>query len=119
MCIYKAHIRFLYEVFTLNLDTQIYSIIFGVQGFKNNEIKGNEEIREIRNPGNINNNVMQHREIITRKLEKVEGNISKLESLLSRGGNINDFIVLLNQTKDVIQDVKDYVQREPRTSGEN
>jgi 5-bromo-4-chloroindolyl phosphate hydrolysis protein len=61
---------------------------------------------------------MQHREIITRKLELTEGNISKLESLLSRGGNINDFREILNQTRDIIQDVKDYVQREPRTSGE-
>ena len=61
---------------------------------------------------------MQHREIITRKLEKVEGNISKLESLLSRGGNANDFMIILSQTRETIQDVKDYVQREPRTSGE-
>jgi len=61
---------------------------------------------------------MQHREIITRKLEKVEGNISKLESLLSRGGNTNDFMIILSQTRETIQDVKDYVQREPRTSGE-
>lgn len=111
----------MYEVFILNLDIQTHSIIFGVQGFKkkgNKEIERNEEIRGIRNPGNINNNVMQHREIITRKLEKVEGNISKLESLLSRGGNPNDFMNILNQTRETIQDVKDYVQREPRTSGE-
>jgi len=61
---------------------------------------------------------MQHREIITRKLEMTEGNISKLESLLSRGGDINDFKSILGQTRDIIQDVKDYVQREPRTPGE-
>ena len=61
---------------------------------------------------------MQHREIITRKLEMTEGNISKLESLLSRGGNANDFMIILGQTRDIIQDVKDYVQREPRTPGE-
>jgi len=61
---------------------------------------------------------MQHREIITRKLEVTEGNIAKLESLLSRGGDINDFKVILSQTRDIIQDIKDYVQREPRTPGE-
>ena len=69
-------------------------------------------------PRDINNNVMQHREIITRKLEVTEGNIAKLESLLSRGGDINDFKVILSQTRDIIQDIKDYVQREPRTPGE-
>lgn len=65
-----------------------------------------------------NNRYMQHRDIITRKLEMTEGNISKLESLLSRGGDIQDFKIILEQTRDIIQDVKDYVQREPRTSGE-
>jgi len=61
---------------------------------------------------------MQHREIITRKLEMTEGNIAKLESLLSRGGDINEFKAILGQTRDIIQDVKDYVQREPRTPSE-
>ena len=65
-----------------------------------------------------NNRYMQHRDIITRKLEMTEGNISKLESLLSRGGEVQDFNVILEQTRDIIQDVKDYVQREPRTPGE-
>ena len=61
---------------------------------------------------------MQHREIITRKLEMTEGNISKLESLLSRGGDVREFKNILEQTRDIIQDVKDYVQREPRTAGD-
>ena len=61
---------------------------------------------------------MQHREIITRNLERVEGNISKLESLLSRGGDVREFRQVLEQTRDMVQDVKDYVQREPRTAGE-
>lgn len=61
---------------------------------------------------------MQHREIITRKLEMTEGNISKLESLLSRGGDIREFKNILEQTRDIIQDVKDYIQREPRTAGD-
>ena len=61
---------------------------------------------------------MQHREIITRKLEMTEGKIAQLESLLSRGGNPSDFREILNQTRDLVQDVKDYVQREPVTKGE-
>lgn len=61
---------------------------------------------------------MQHREIITRNLERVEGNISKLESLLSRGGDGREFRQVLEQTRDIVQDVKDYIQREPRTAGD-
>ena len=61
---------------------------------------------------------MQHREIITRKLEMTEGKIAQLESLLSRGGKTSDFREILNETRDLVQDVKDYVQREPVTKGE-
>jgi 5-bromo-4-chloroindolyl phosphate hydrolysis protein len=64
------------------------------------------------------NIVMQHREIITSKLERAEGGISQLESLLSRGGDVQSFKQILNQLKDLIQDTKDYIQREPRTPNE-
>jgi hypothetical protein len=62
---------------------------------------------------------MQHREIITRKLESIEGRMSRMESMLSRGGSSKDFKDEIQITKELIQDVKDYVQREPRTAGEN
>jgi hypothetical protein len=61
---------------------------------------------------------MQHREIITRKLEQIEGNLANMDYLLSRGGNANQFADLVNNIKEIIQDVKDYVDREPRTPGE-
>ena len=61
---------------------------------------------------------MKHREIITSKLERAEGGISQLESLLSRGGDPKLFKEILNQLKDLIQDINDYVQREPRTPNE-
>jgi hypothetical protein len=61
---------------------------------------------------------MQHREIVTRKLELIEGRMTRMESLLSRGGSANEFKVEIQVSKEMIQDVKDYIQREPRTSGE-
>ena len=60
---------------------------------------------------------MQHREIITNKLEQVEGKISKLEFLLRKGSR-EDFYQTLNETKELVDDIKSYVQREPRTPGE-
>lgn len=60
---------------------------------------------------------MQHREIITRKLEQVEGKLAQLEFLLSKGTR-EEFHQTLIQATDLVQDIKDYVQREPRTSGE-
>jgi hypothetical protein len=62
---------------------------------------------------------MQHREIITKKLESLEGRMSRMESMLSRGGNAQDFKTEIQSSKEIIQDVKDYIQREPRTAGEN
>ena len=62
---------------------------------------------------------MQHREIITQKLERLEGRISRMESLISRGGTSQDFKFEIETSKDIIQDVKDFIQREPRTAGEN
>ena len=62
---------------------------------------------------------MQHREIITKKLESLEGRMSRMESMLSRGGNAQDFKIEIQSSKEIIQDVKDYIQREPRTAGEN
>jgi hypothetical protein len=61
---------------------------------------------------------MQHREIITRKLEQIEGNLSNMDYLLARGGNANQFADLANNIKEIIQDVKDYIDREPRSPGE-
>lgn len=61
---------------------------------------------------------MQHREIITTKLERIEGSLSKLASLTSRGGDIMEFRTIIEQTRDLVQDAKDYVQREPRTPNE-
>ena len=61
---------------------------------------------------------MQHREIITRKLELIEGRMARMESLLSRGGSAKEVMKEVQVSKEMIQDVKDYIQREPRTSGE-
>jgi len=61
---------------------------------------------------------MQHREVITTKLERIEGAISRLQSLLSRGGSSTDFKNVIEETKYLVQEVKDYIQREPRTPNE-
>jgi hypothetical protein len=106
------------KVFKLSLEGLSPHIIFGIREKGKKKKREIEETRGIGNPGYINNNVMQHREIITRNLERVEGNISKLESLLSRGGDVREFRTILEQTRDVVQDVKDYIQREPRTAGD-
>jgi hypothetical protein len=48
-----------------------------------------------------------------RRLEKAEGNISKLFLVLQRAGSREEFEAILKDTQEVIQDAKAFVQQEP------
>jgi hypothetical protein len=61
---------------------------------------------------------MKNREIIMRRLEKAEGNIEKMYFLLHRGGTQQQFEETLQETREVIQDAKSFVQQEPIGPGE-
>lgn len=53
-----------------------------------------------------------------RRLEKAEGNISKLFLVLQRAGSREEFEDILKDTQEVIQDAKAFVQQEPMGSYE-
>lgn len=61
---------------------------------------------------------MKNRNIIMRRLEKAEGNISKLFLVLQRAGSREEFEAILKDTQEVIQDAKAFVQQEPMGSYE-
>ena len=69
-------------------------------------------------PGCSNHTIMQHRDIITQKLEAIEGKIARMESLISRGGTVDEYKADLIKSKELIQEVKDYIGREPFTEVE-
>jgi len=48
-----------------------------------------------------------------RRLEKAEGNISKLFLILQRAGSRDQFEDILKDTQEVLQDAKSFVQQEP------
>jgi len=56
---------------------------------------------------------MKNREIIMRRLEKAEGNITKLFLILQRAGSRDEFEAFLKETQEVLQDAKSFVQQEP------
>ena len=56
---------------------------------------------------------MKNREIITRRLEKSEGQIEKLYFFLQRGGTREQVEDVLRELKESIQDAKTFVQQEP------
>jgi hypothetical protein len=60
---------------------------------------------------------MKHREIIMRRLERVEGGIEKLQLAL-RQGNWTMVDEMIQEMRDNINDAKSFVQQEPLSPGE-
>lgn len=61
---------------------------------------------------------MKNREIIMRRMEKVEGGIEKLYFFLNRGGSREQVDEVLNTMREAISDAKAFVQQEPLGPGE-
>jgi len=61
---------------------------------------------------------MKNREIIIRRLERTEGLVAKMEFAIRRGTTVDEFNILISEMKDVISDVKSFVQQEPTTPNE-
>ena len=54
---------------------------------------------------------MRNREIVTRKLEMVEGKIQYLGSMQERL-TVNDLVRTVNEMKDLIDEIKSYINQE-------
>ncbi len=61
---------------------------------------------------------MVNREIIRRKLEKLESNLGKLDFLVKRGGDINLFLETTDEMKSLVEEIKAYIEYEPRSANE-
>jgi hypothetical protein len=61
---------------------------------------------------------MKNRDIIMRRLEHIESNMSKLEFVLKRQGSREEFENIILNTKDSVNDAKAFVQQEPQSPGE-
>ena len=60
---------------------------------------------------------MKNREIIMRRMERVEGGIEKLQLALRRGDwNVVDEVI--QEMRDNINDAKSFIQQEPLGPGE-
>jgi len=61
---------------------------------------------------------MLNREIIRRKLEKLEGNLTKLQFILRRQGSLEEYVQVHEEMKELISEVKGYIEHEPRSANE-
>jgi hypothetical protein len=66
----------------------------------------------------LKNVIMKNREIIMRRLERIESNMSKLDLILKRQGSREEFEEIIADTKEHINDAKSFVQQEPLSPGE-
>ena len=61
---------------------------------------------------------MKNREIIMRRLEHIESNMTKLDFILKRQGNREEFEEVIFDIKEYINDAKAFIQQEPLSPGE-
>jgi 5-bromo-4-chloroindolyl phosphate hydrolysis protein len=61
---------------------------------------------------------MLNREIIRRKLEKIESNLTKLQFILRRQGSLDEYVQVQNEMKELVSEVKGYIEHEPRSANE-
>ena len=45
---------------------------------------------------------MRHRETVRRKLEQLDSNMANLNLLVTRGGDVNEFVNLIKHTREII-----------------
>jgi hypothetical protein len=61
---------------------------------------------------------MKNREIIMRRLETIESNMSKLDFILKRQGSREEFEYVIADIRDKVNEAKAFVQQEPLSPGE-
>ena len=61
---------------------------------------------------------MRSREIVRAKLEKLESGLTKLDFVLKRGGDVNEFLETTEYMKQLVEEIKLYIEYEPRTGNE-
>ena len=62
--------------------------------------------------------IMKNREIIMRRLETIESNMSKLDFILKRQGSREEFEDVIADIRDKVNEAKAFVQQEPLSPGE-
>jgi hypothetical protein len=61
---------------------------------------------------------MVNREIIRRKMEKLESNLTRLDFIFKRSGDLDEYLAVTAEMKQLVDEVKSYIEYEPRTGNE-
>jgi len=61
---------------------------------------------------------MRYRNIVLDKAAVVDAKLKNLETMVQRQQPIGDFLKTINEAKELVQEIQDYVEREERSAGE-
>jgi heme-degrading monooxygenase HmoA len=61
---------------------------------------------------------MLNREIIRYKLERLESSLTKQQFILKRQGSLEEYIQIHNDMRELISEIKGYIEHEPRSAKE-
>ena len=61
---------------------------------------------------------MKARELIHKRLDQIENRLKTLTFMVSRGSNVREFIAEIKNAEELVSELKDMIEREPRTSNE-
>ena len=61
---------------------------------------------------------MRYRNIVLDKTTVLEAKLKNLETIVQRQQPVSDFIKTINEAKDIVSEIADFVEREERSAGE-
>lgn len=61
---------------------------------------------------------MKARELINKRLGQIENRLKTLTFMVNRGSNVREFVTEIRNTEELLNEVKDIIEREPRTPNE-
>lgn len=61
---------------------------------------------------------MKARELIHKRLDQIENRLKTLTFMVNRGSNVREFIAEIKNTEEIVGEIKDMIEREPRTPNE-
>lgn len=62
---------------------------------------------------------MRNRNLYFAKIESIEGKLKALQMMVKMGQPVEEFIRVMQEAEELLQDVKDMFNREPVTPNEN
>lgn len=61
---------------------------------------------------------MRYRNIVLDKTAVLEAKLKNLETIVQRQQPVGDFIKTINEAKEIVGEIQDFVEREERSAGE-